>query len=179
MLAATTGLREGECLGLTWDSVNLERGVLKVTASMQRIDGTLQLVPPKTDRSRRTIVLPALAQEALKSHRTHQREERLRAGPLWQDQGLVFTTEFGTPIDGSNLVRQFKGMLRRAGLPEKRFHDLRHSVATALFSQGVHLRKVADLLGHSTIAVTSEIYTHSVEAGLQEVADKMDAALSI
>ncbi|MBI4235858.1 MAG: site-specific integrase [Chloroflexi bacterium] len=180
VLAASTGMREGEVLGLAWDAVDLGRGMLQVRASLQRIDGRLQLVEPKTERSRRTIALPAMTMAALRAHKARQLEERLKAGPLWDDDlGLVFTTELGKPIDGGNLLRAYKRLLSKAGLPERRFHDLRHSVATALFAQGVHLRKVADLLGHSQIAVTSEIYTHSIEAGLQEVADTMDAVLAV
>lgn len=180
LLASSTGMRQGECLGLAWDAVDIERGVLQVRASLQRIGGKLQLVEPKTERSRRTIVIPARALAAIRAHRARQLEERLRAGPLWKDDlGLTFTTELGKPIDGGNLLRSFKRLLQKAGLPERRFHDLRHGVATVLFAQGVHLRRVADLLGHSQIAVTSEIYTHSIEAGLQEVAAAMDAVLAV
>lgn len=102
----------------------------------------------------------------------------MRAGPEWHEQYLVFTTEIGTPIDASNLARQFKRLLKAADLPERRFHDLRHGVATTLFAQGVHLRTVADLLGHSSVAVTSDIYTHGVGSVLRDAAEKMDSAIA-
>jgi integrase len=131
-VALGIGLRRGEALGLAWSDLDLDVGVLRVRQALYRADGRLQLLPPKTARSRRTVPLPPICVEALKEHQRHQQQERTLAGHRWQDSALVFTTEIGTPIDPSNLSRWFRELCQRAGLRRVRLHDLRHTCASLL-----------------------------------------------
>ncbi len=116
-----------------------------------------------------------LAVEALRRHRVGQNEQRLSVGALWQDYGLVFTTEFGRPLDGNNLrVRSFARLLTRAGLPSMRFHALRHAAATLLMIEGVPVKAVSEMLGHSDIATTLRIYSHVLPTMQDAAADAID-----
>jgi integrase len=151
------------------------QGILRVRKQLQRIDSKFELTEPKTDRSRRTIALPAFAVAALREHRVRQLQERLLAGDRWQEWRLVFTTARGTPIDASNLTGQYHRLLEQAGLPRRRFHDLRHTCATLLLLQGEDLRVVMDVLGHSQISLTANTYQHVREALKRGAADKMQA----
>ena len=178
-VALAVGLRQGEALGLRWEDIDFDAGRLTVRVALQRLDGRLQLVEPKTVRSRRTIALPQTAVSALRTHRAQQLQERLFAGSRWQGTGLVFTTTFGTPIDARNLTRQFHRILREADLPRIRFHDLRHTCASLLLAQGVHPRVVMEILGHSQISLTMDTYSHVIPALQREAAGQMDEILSM
>jgi integrase len=118
-----------------------------------------------------------MVREALRRHRVRQLEERLRAGPLWQDWGLVFTTATGTPICGKNLTHQFQRLLASAGLPRRPFHHLRHSAATFLLAAGCDIRTVQQVLGHSQISTTADLYAHVMPSLLKDAAEKLDAIL--
>jgi integrase len=179
-VALAIGLRRGEALGLAWDDIDLDARIptVRVNRSLQRAEGRLQLLPPKTQGSRRSIQLPDIAAKALRKHRARQLEERLAAGPEWHDTGLVFTTRKGTPLEPRNQVRHFKALLKRAGLTESRFHDLRHTAASLLLAQGVHPRVVMEILGHSRISLTMDTYSHVMPSVMNEAAAKMDAILS-
>jgi integrase len=119
-----------------------------------------------------------LALHSLRRHRTAQLEERMKIAGPWRDHGLVFTTGVGTPISRGDLItRSFKPLLRQAGLPAVRFHDLRHTCATLLLSKGTHVKLVQELLGHSTIAVTLDTYSHVLPGMGDRLADTMDEAL--
>jgi len=168
------GLRQGEALGLRWEDIDLDARRLIVANALQRVDGKLALVPPKTRRSRRTIELPDAAVTALRAHKVRQLEERLLTGGRWQDSGHVFTSTIGTPLDGSSVTRAFQRLLANAGLPRLRFHDLRHSCATLLLVQGVPARVVMEILGHSSIALTMNTYSHVMPSLKREAADAMD-----
>jgi hypothetical protein len=145
---------------------------------LQRIEGALQLMEyTKSRSSRRVIDLPEQTLEALREHRRRQVEERLQAGPLWTDNGFVFTTSNGTPLDGRNVLRYFQNALRRARLPHQRFHDTRHACASLLLAQGVPDHLVMNILGHSSIGVTKNLYAHVYPSMRKEAADKMNAAL--
>ena len=176
-VAVAVGLRQGEALGLRWRDVDLDSGTLTVRHGLQRIDGTLQIVEPKTALSRRTIALPAIALRALKDHRRRQLEERLLAGPLWVDGDFVFASHTGTPLDARNVVRHFHTLRERAGLKWLRFHDLRHAFGSLLAAQGVHPRVAMELMGHSQLSVTMQIYTHVAPELAREAALSIDAAL--
>jgi integrase len=139
---------------------------------------TVHFVEPKSTRSRRTIRLPQVVIGALKSHRTRQRIERLAAGGAWTDSGLVFTTVEGTPLDARNVTREFQAMLAAAGVPRVRFHDLRHTAATLLLSQGVDPRTIMETLGHSQISLTLNTYSHVMPALQIDAAAKLDAVFS-
>ncbi|MEP6539892.1 MAG: site-specific integrase [Bryobacteraceae bacterium] len=172
------GLRQGEALGLRWEDLDLIRGTLDVRFSLQRIDGKLQLVEPKTNRSRRRLVLPAVCVAAFQRHRARQQQERTVAGDGWHSTGLVFTSSLGTALDGPNVTHQFQRLLKVAGLPRMRFHDLRHTCATLLLVQGIHPRLVMELLGHSQIALTMNTYTHVLPLMKKEVAERMNEILT-
>ncbi len=141
-VAIALGLRQGEALGLRWEDVDMDKCMLRVRYAMQRINGKLQLVEPKTQKSRRTIFMPQVTVNALRTHRIRQLEERLAAGTRWKENGLVFTSTIGTPLDPRNAFRSFQEALQRAGLPHIRFHDMRHTCASLLLAQGVHPRVV-------------------------------------
>lgn len=177
-VALALGLRQGEALGLRWEDVDLDAAVLSVRRSLQRIDGTFQFVEPKTARSRRTLALPDVAVTALRAHRTRQLEERLAAGPLWHEHGLVFAHATGAPLLGSNVTRSFQRLLQRAGLRRMRFHDMRHACASLLIAQGIHPRVVMETLGHSQIGITMNVYSHVLPEAQREAAARMDAVLT-
>jgi integrase len=175
-LAVTTGMRAGELYGLRWGNVDLSAGRLRVRRALQRQRGNgLVFVTPKTVRSRRTIMLSKWAVSVLREHRTRQLEQRLSAGPLWHDQDLVFCGTAGKPLDPSTETGQFSDTLKRAGLPHVRFHDLRHTAATLLLAQGTHPKVVSEMLGHGTIALTLDTYSHLVPALHEQAAATMDA----
>ena len=137
------------------------------------------LTEPKTKGSRRTVKLTQRAVEALRSHLERQLTEIEAAGDLYSDNGLVFTTEAGTPINPSNLrQRSFAPLLKHAGLPHIRFHDLRHTCATLLLSKGVHPKFVQELLGHASIAITLDTYSHAVPGMGDQTTSAMEHALS-
>ena len=187
--ALTLGLRRGEVLGLRWTDVDLEQRTLHVNRSVQRLltgsdekgkRSALLATETKTDGSRRTLALPDSVVKALKARRVRQAVERLAAGTQWQDTGLIFATALGRPIEPVVLNRDYKALLKKANLPTKlRFHDLRHSAASLLLAQGVHPRAIMELLGHSSITVTMNVYGHVMPAMMREVADKMDAIIGV
>ena len=161
VLAITTGLRRGELLGLRWDDADLERGTLRVGRALVREGGRHRLGETKTRRGRRLVNLTPRTVAVLKGHRKRQLEQRVELAGMYEDQGLIFSSEIGTPLNPENLVkRSFKPLLHRSGLPEVRFHDLRHTCATLLMGRGVHPKLVQELLGHATIALTLDTYSH-------------------
>jgi len=177
LTALATGLRQGELLALRWQDVDFDTRRLWVRHTLARVDGALVLLEPKTDRSRRMVVMPDVTVAALRAHRTRQRMERLVAGSRWHDTDHVFTTTIGTPIEAARVTRSFHAALQRAGLPRSRFHDLRHAAATYLLGQGFTLEDVKTLLGHSSITLTSNTYGHVLERRQAQVAAGMDAVL--
>jgi len=176
-VAVALGLRLGEVLGLRWSDIDLETRELRVRQTLQRQKGRVAFGEPKSKRSRRTLPLPIVAAEALKAHRTRQLQERLLAGSRWHDSGLVFTSTIGTSADDRNVRRAWKELLASADLPYVRIHDLRHTAATLLLTQGVHPRVVMETLGHSQIGVTLDTYSHVLPALQRDAADEMDKAL--
>ena len=178
-LAATTGLRQGELLGLAWEDVDWESATLTVRRTMARAwGGGYELSPPKTNRSRRSIHLAAVAVEALRREQREQGAARDTAGSAWQDiDRLVFTDSIGQPLRADAVSHTFHRLLAAAGLPRVPFHGLRHSTATALLSAGVPLRVVSDLLGHSGIAITADFYAHVERDLRRDAADAMDRAM--
>ena len=177
-VALALGLRQGEALGLQWEDVDVARGVLRIRNQLQRIDGRLTLVEPKTERSRRTLVLPPTILENLREHEKRQAVERQWAGSKWTESGLLFTNLSGGPLQARNVIREFHKALKVAGLKRIRFHDLRHSCATLLLVQHVPARVVMEVLGHSEISTTMDTYSHIVPELQQEAADRVEAILS-
>ncbi|MGI8927232.1 MAG: tyrosine-type recombinase/integrase [Tepidiformaceae bacterium] len=169
-VAATSGLRRGELLGLRWADLDVDQGYLSVTRTLQKPKGGgFEFLEPKTHRGRRRVRLASLALRELKSHRASQVEARLLAGPLWRDHDLVFASSVGTPLEPAWVSRTFGADLYRAGLPRVRLHDLRHTAATTLLAQQVHPKVVQEMLGHANIAVTLDTYSH-VTPDMQEAA---------
>jgi integrase len=178
VLAITTGLRRGELLGLRWDDVSMERSTLRVGRALVREGGRHTLGETKTRRGRRQINLTPRTVSTLKAHHKKQQEEKIKLTGLYKDHGLIFATRVGTPINPENLVnRSFKPLLERASLPEIRFHDLRHTCATLLLGRGVHPKLVQELLGHATIAMTLDTYSHYMPSMGDQVAGAMKDAL--
>jgi integrase len=177
LLVLSAGLRRGEVLGLRWSDIDLPGQVMYVRQTLQRVDGDLRFVPPKTHRSARPLPLSNLAIRALKQQRAAQAAERLRAGEHWHGLDLVFASTIGTPLEPRNVNRRFDDLRSRAGLTWLRLHDLRHAFATFLLDQGVELRTVMELLGHSTIRLTADTYGHVLPARAREAASVIDHAL--
>jgi len=177
ILAVTTGLRKGELLGLKWEDLDLETGMLQVRRSLSEARSGRIFEAPKSGKGR-SVRLTQRGVSALKAHRKRQLEARMKLAGLWQEHGLVFPSQVGTPIGGRNLNRSFKRHLERAGLPRSfRFHDLRHTCATLLLRQGVNPKFVQELLGHSDVSLTLNIYSHILPDMGDQAAVAMDAAL--
>lgn len=175
IVALTTGLRRGELLALRWSDIDLEKGTLYVRHTMSRIPGYGYVEgEPKTKSSKRMIMLPAVAIEALKKHREYQEQERVKAGEKWQEQGIVFSNRYGDFINPEAVLDALHRLLKEAGLPRMRFHDLRHSAATISLVAGVHLKVVQERLGHSRISTTMDIYSHVLPSMQQEAVDKIE-----
>lgn len=176
LLAMATGLREGELLSLKWD--DLQDGGLVVRHSLKRPKGGGYLVKEnKTASSRRMLPLAGPMLAALKQHRLRQAEERLAAYE-WSDEGFIFTNTVGKPLNPSNLIRrEWKPLLERAGLPYIRFYDLRHTAATLLLSRGWSPKLVAEMLGHSTIVVTMDRYSHVTPGMRAQTANELATML--
>jgi integrase len=179
VLALNTGMRQGELLALKWDDVDLERGVLRVRRTLTREGGFFALGEPKTRKSRRAIRLTAAAVEALRAHLSRQLAEMERMSSLYQPGGLVFATETGTIINPSNLRnRSFKPLLKRASLRLIRFHDLRHTCATLLLSKNVNPKVVSEMLGHASVRITLDTYSHLMPDMQETAARALEDALS-
>ncbi len=170
------GLRKGELLALRWDDVDLIGGTLRVQRTVQRLGSGVGLVigSPKTARSRRTIPLPEMCVGALMEHCERQEVERADAGDAWQDHGLVFASTVGTVIEPRNLNRLLDQLSAQAGVPRIRFHDLRHTCASLLLAQGVSPRVVMEMLGHSQMSMTTDLYGHVMPTALRAAADAAD-----
>ena len=177
LLVTSLGLRRGEALALRWEDVDLDRGHLRVKASVQRVGGKLvRAEMSKTKSSRRALPLPAVVVETLRAHRAVQVQERL-ASEVWIDDMLVFTTSIGTPLEPRNVLRSFHTLCDRAEVRRVRIHDLRHAAASFMLLQGVDMRVVMGTLGHSRLATTSDLYTHLLEPVQRAAADRMDDLL--
>lgn len=176
-LLLATGLRRGEALALHWADIDLHQATLRVRWTLTRTSQGLALGTPKTDRSRRTVPLPQAAVTALRAHQAGQHAERQALGPVWQDHDLVFTTEIGTPLEPRNVARRFAAHAHAAGLPKATLHTLRHTAASLLLATGTHTKIVQEHLGHSSYAITADIYSHVTPTQAREAATRLDQAL--
>lgn len=165
ILAATCGLRQAEILGLRWEDVGFSESSIYIRQTAQTIhkQGIL-ITEPKTDKGRRSIILPFVALDALMSYQSQTGET----------EGLIFHTSTGKPISARNLIRDFKSVLEKAGLPNVKFHSLRHFHATSLLKKNVNPKIVQERLGHSRISETLDTYSHVIPTLQQEAADKVD-----
>ncbi len=179
VLAVHTGMRQGELLALKWQDVDLENARLSVRRTITMSGGRILLGEPKTKKSRRTVRLTDAAVRALRGHLARQLEWIGRFGDLYRDEGLVFASEVGSPMNPTNLrTRSFAALLKRANLPRIRFHDLRHTCATLLLSRNVHPKYVQELLGYANIAITLDTYSHVVPGMGDRAAREMEDLLS-
>jgi len=167
-----TGMRQGELLGLKWQDINFATGTLQVRRILTRVPSRTTVkvfieAEPKTQYSRRSITIAAFALEPLRQHRLCQEETRKKPCELWQEHDYIFCTLTGAHLRPSHVVDQFKKLLKKADLPDIRFHDSRYSAPTLLLGLGVHPKVVQELLGHTQISMTMDIYSH-VLPGLQQ-----------
>lgn len=176
ILLLTTGVRPGEALALKWSDI--EGGTLRVQRSLSQVGKAWRIEEPKTSRARRAVPLTDACTRALAQHRKRQAEERLRAGKDYSNDGLVFSTRNGGTLLRSNLTQDFKAFLKRAELPAVRMYDLRHTCATLLLAAGVHPKVVQERLGHSSITLTMDVYSHTLEGMQAEANAKLDAMLA-
>jgi len=171
-------LRQGEVLGLKWEDVDLDHRKLKVRRALQRIDGALILKEPKTEKSRRTLTLPASLVAALCAHRDRQTFEQATAGDRWQESGLVFTTTRGTPLDPRNVIRSWHRIQAAYGLPRRNFHSTRHTAASLMLAEGVPVKVVLEVLRHSLLSTTADTYGHLFPEAFDQAADAIERALT-
>jgi integrase len=180
VLALTTGMRQGELLALTWNDLDFTTGKLQVRRSLQRTQQTGTVASElKTVSSRRCIQLTPYALEVLQRHACQQRQQQEEKERGWNKERWIFCNSQGKPLHVSNLIRRsFRPLLEQAGLPLIRFHDLRHTTATLLLSMGTHPKIVQELLGHSNIMVTLEIYSHILPPLQEEAMQKFHTWLT-
>jgi integrase len=193
LLLLSYGLRRGELLGLAWADLDRRRHTLDVRQAVRRRksarqdDGTYQggedsrveLAELKTRRSRRVLYLTDEILEALDAHERRQGLERAEAGDLWMDSGLIFTSLIGTPIDPDNFAKAFVRLCKKAGLGHWHPHEARHSAASVMLAQGVPLEVVSEVLGHSSIYITKDVYGHLAEGAKRDAAKRMAAVLTL
>ncbi len=177
MLAATTGMRRGEVLGLRWQDLDLESGRLSVVQTLVSVDYEVQISEPKTSRGRRSIALDPRTVRALRQHRSSQVEARLALGSRIDPSDLVFLRADGSAYHPDGIGKEFKKLQARAELPRIRFHDLRHTHATLALQAGVHPRIVSERLGHSSIAMTLDTYSHVMPNMQEEAAARVSTLL--
>ena len=179
-VAVVTGLRQGELLGLKWSDLDWMSRRIQIQRQVQRRKGDgLVFCEPKSASGRRVIVLGKSTLDKLREYKNNQLKERILLGEKWQDNDLIFPSPIGTPLDPSNVLKAYKDCLKRAGLPNLRFHDLRHSAATLMLQQGVNPKIVSERLGHSDISLTLNTYSHVLPPMQEEAAEKMDDLLTL
>lgn len=175
LLAATTGMRRGEVLGMRWRDVDFERSRLAVAQTMTNVGTELVTSTPKTQKGTRSVALDPTTLDALKAHRRKQAAEQLAFGRDYLESELVFRDPDGAPVSPNALSNAFKHRIRLAGVPTIRLHDLRHTHATLALQAGVHAKVVSERLGHSTIAITLDTYSHAIPAMQEEAAERVAA----
>jgi integrase len=177
-LALRLGMRRGELIGLQWTDIDRTNKTLTIRRTLQRLKGEgLQVMPTKTRSSDRRIPISDPCIEALRIHRRNQDAQRERTGQFWHETGYIFTTTIGTPIDPQKTTMGIKALCDQAGIRRIRFHDLRHTCATLLIETGVPLVTVQQLLGHSNITITANIYTHTRLPHQADALGQLDAQL--
>ncbi|MBT9156282.1 MAG: Transposase [Firmicutes bacterium] len=179
LLAATTGLRRGELLGLCWDCVDLEHGAITVQRQLLSLKaGQVLEETTKSKAGKRSVTLTDDAVRELKLYRKRQLQERLLMGEAFQDNGLVFCKEDGTFLNIQEFTKRFQRWLEKAGLPKVRLHDLRHTHATLLLKRGVPAKLVQERLGHSSITMTLDLYSHVTPEMAKLAAESLNGLLS-
>ena len=169
-LMLTTGLRRGEALGLQWPDLETKKGTLTVRRQLQREGEGLVVRDTKTHGSRRVVNVPQPVLTLLKQLRAREKTSKDQLGPAWADSGFIFTNAIGGPLDPRNLLRDFKRICKDAGLGDWHIHELRHSAASLMLAQGVKLQVVSDVLGHSSIRMTADVYGHLLDPDRESAA---------
>jgi integrase len=178
-LAIATGMRQGELLGLKWADLNWETGKLQVIRQLTRAKrGGFEFTQPKTKAGQRTIQLSKEVLEVLKEHRKYQQYMYSFNHHRWADDNLIFTNTIGSPLDKYNLLKRFKKLLKKAGLPDIRFHDLRHTAASIMLNNGIPVIIVSRILGHAKPSTTMDIYGHLIPGKQKEAASLMGRVLT-
>jgi integrase len=172
-LLAMTGMRRGEAVGLRWDDVDLENARLSVRRALIPHGDTVIVSEPKTARGRRVIALDAETIEVLKSQALRQLGDQEHWGDAWSDSGYVFTKKNGQPLHPQTVSRSFEQALNEARLPRIRLHDLRHTHATLALQAGIHPKVVSERLGHATVSITLDTYSHAIPAMQEEAAERI------
>jgi integrase len=178
VLWITTGMRQGESLALKWADVDLTAGHLQVKQGRSRALKGFTDASPKTRSGRRKILLTSTAVEALRQHRIRQLEERMKVADLWQDGDNVFTTPIGKTQDAFGARKAYYRTIAKSELPRIRPHDLRHIAATLLLLQRIPVKVVSEMLGHSSVAITLDLYSHVLPDMQRDAAAAMDSLLS-
>jgi integrase len=174
-MAVTTGMRQGELLGLKWESIDFKRRTLQVKRQLIRLKGGgIEFTLPKTNAGRRTISIGEDTIKTLKEHHEAQYQEKLLMGERWQHYELVFPSTIGTPMDVTGLLKKFRKTIKEAGLPRIRFHDLRHTSASLLLNQRIPVFIVSKRLGHAKPSTTLDIYGHLIPSMQEEAAKLID-----
>lgn len=176
LLAAYTGARRGEVLAIAWDQVDFDIGRIRITRSLERLEGMFRFKDPKTKRSRRDVAVPKRVLDRLRRHRIEQSERRLAAGPAWYDHDLVCDRGDGQPINPDAFSKAFKRFASKVGIPDARLHDTRHAAATTMMERGVHPTVVSKTLGHANEAFTMAVYGHVRDEMLDQAAEALAEA---
>ncbi|MEK3890204.1 site-specific integrase [Bacillus sp. FSL K6-3431] len=173
-LAIFTGMRQGEVLGLKWDALDFDNKTIHVHRAIKRKEGGHVLDDLKNDPSYRSISMSESLMFELKKHKTRQKEEKLKLGEDYDDQGFVVATAVGSFVLPTNIGRAFRIMLKKTKVKQIRFHDMRHTHASLLFSQNIHPKIVQERLGHSSIQITLDTYSHMLPNMQEAAAAKLD-----
>lgn len=178
LLMATTGLRRGEALGLRWQDVNLDKARISIRQTLLAVRHIPQFGQPKTKNGKRNISLDGFTVRTLRSHRRAQAAERLAGGSAYEDLDLVFATEIGGVVHPDRITRRFGRLVQKSGLPRVTLHGLRHSFATIALEAGIHPKVVSERLGHSTVSLTLDVYSHAIPALQEEAAERVAALIN-
>ncbi len=183
LVALYTGLREGEILALTWNDIDFIKNTITISKTVSivvditkesRSKGYISIGTPKTVKGNRVVPLPDFLVKRLKQYKLFKKEESLKIGIQFKESNNLFTTRNGTMLSAVNLQRMFKEILLKAGIENRKFHDLRHTYATRLFELGESAKTVQELLGHSSISMTLDIYTHVLKETKETAIEKLD-----
>jgi integrase len=175
---ALTGLRRGEALRLLWRDVDLKTGRLLVRRSLVPVNADVVVSEPKTRKGHRSVTLDPVKVSVLKAWRRRQRDERLEWGPAWTNTGLVFTREDGSAWRPERITQIFAALVKKVKVPPIALHGLRHTYATLALAAGIHPKVVSERLGHSTVALTMDVYSHAIPAMEEEAASRIAALVT-